>query len=206
MKPTVGLTGGIASGKSTVARFFEDLGVPVVDADQLAREVVAAGSDGLQEIVDEFGDDVLLPEGTLDRKKLGEIVFNDEAARRKLEGITHPRIAQAGMAAIAGLQEGAHGYVLYEAALLVENGAYEVFPALVVVAVTPDVQLERLIGRDEIDEQAARARVASQLPLEQKVAVADFVIHNDGGQEATRQSVGEVHAALLDKLLGEESR
>lgn len=205
MKPTVGLTGGIASGKSTVATFFEELGVPVVDADQLARDVVAPESEALSEIVETFGESILLPDGALDRKKLGDIVFSDEVARKKLEAITHPRIATAGMAAIAGHQDGDHGYLLYEAALLVENGSYRMFPALVVVAVAPEVQLARLMSRDGIDERAARARVDSQLPLDEKIDVADYVIQNDAGLEATREHVARVHAALLQRFQGENS-
>src|SRR5687767_2515536 len=133
-KPTIGLTGGIASGKSTVSRVLEQLGVGIVDADQLAREVVAVGSDGLREVVATFGAGVLTPEGSLDREKLGAIVFGDEQARRKLQAITHPRIAQMGAERIAALQSGPAPYVIYDAPLLVEVGAHKSFAALIVVA------------------------------------------------------------------------
>ena len=202
MKPTVGLTGGIACGKSTVASIFHELGIPIVDADQIAREVVAPGSEGLDEIVKAFGDEVLQADGALDRKALGRVVFADAAKRKQLEAITHPRIAQAGMAALAALGASTDApYLIYEAALLVESGAHRMFPALVVVAVSPAVQLARLVARDG-DPQDARARIASQMPMEEKVAAATHVIWNDGDHAALRVRVAEVHEALTRMLNG----
>ena len=195
--PTVGLTGGIASGKSTIARFLRELGVAIVDADQIAREVVAKGSDGLAEVVHAFGTDVVDAAGELDRKKLGAIVFGDDAARARLNGITHPRIAQLSHQRIAALAATDVPYVVYEAALLVENGLQHGFPALIVVAVSEATQLQRLIARDGVSEEEARARLAAQLPLARKVAVATHVIDNDGSVEAARARVLEVHQALL---------
>ncbi|MBX3246838.1 MAG: dephospho-CoA kinase [Myxococcales bacterium] len=200
MKPTVGLTGGIACGKSTVAALFADKGIPVVDADALAREVVAKGSPGLAEIVAAFGEDVLLPDGTLDRKRVGALVFADPEARRKLNAITHPRIAQAGAERLRALADHPAPYALYEAALIVENGLTKAFAALVVVRVDEATQLARLVARDGTSEADARARIASQLPLAKKVEVADYVIDNDGSLEQTRAQVDEVHAALLARL------
>jgi dephospho-CoA kinase len=195
-KPTVGLTGGIASGKSTVAATFRDLGVPIVDADAVAREVVLPGTPGLTAIVSSFGPEVLLPDGSLDRKKLGERIFGDEAARRTLNAITHPRIAAESARRVAELSTGPAPYVIYEAALLVENGLARAFDALVVVAVDPETQVRRLMARDGIDEAAARGRLATQLPLEDKIAMADHVIDNGGTREETRRRVEEVHRAL----------
>jgi dephospho-CoA kinase len=195
-KPTFGLTGGIASGKSTVGRLFAELGVPVVDADQLARDVVAPGSEGLAEIVRAFGPTYLDDEGALDRKKLGSMVFADEAARRILEGITHPRIAVAGKEAIAAHQDTDAPFLLYEAPLLVEIGLYRAFPALVVVSLEPARQLERLMAREQCSESDAQARIDSQLPLAEKVKVADFVIDNGGTPQETERQVRAIHGEL----------
>lgn len=192
----VGLTGGIASGKSTVAAMFRERGVPVIDADQLAREVVAPGSEGLAEIVAHFGDWVLDDSGALDRKKVGELVFSDDQARAALNRITHPRIAAASQREIAALAATGEPLAIYEAALIVENQIHRGLAALIVVAVSEAVQLERLVARDRIDAAAARERIDSQLPLADKVAVADYVIDNSGDREATARQVDEVLAAL----------
>jgi len=204
-KPIIGLTGGIASGKSTVARMLARRGVAVVDADELAREVVAKGTDGLARIVAEFGADVLDADGSLDRAKLGSIVFSDANARTRLEAITHPLIAVAGMKAIASHREGPSPYVVYEAALLVETGRHKTFPALVVVTVSPGVQLERLIARNGLSMTDAEKRVASQMPMERKVAEATFVIRNDGDEAALEVEVARVHDAILERF-GKEAR
>ncbi len=199
---TVGLTGGIASGKSTVARTFAALGVPIVDADQVAREVVAKGSEGLREIVAAFGEGMLLADGTLDRKALGARVFSDDEARRQLNAITHPRIAARSMERMTEVA-GEAPYVLYEAALLVENGLHHMLAALVVVAASEETQLARMAARDGLDEAAARARIAAQLPLADKVRVADYVIDNDGDRVTTERRVHEVHDALTARFGGQ---
>lgn len=175
-----GLTGGIASGKSTVARRFRARGLPVVDADELAREVVAPGSEGLAEIVRTFGEGVLAGDGSLDRKKLAAIAFADEASRRKLEAITHPRISARSMQLAAEAAASGHPLACYEAALLVERGATDAFRPLVVVSAREAVQVARAMARDASTEDEARARVRAQLPMEKKIAAADYVIANDG--------------------------
>lgn len=200
----VGLTGGIGSGKSTVARFFSELGVPVVDADHIAREVVEPGSPGLAAVVEEFGEGVLDDSGRLDRGKLGAVVFGDQVARRKLESILHPRIATRSMERLAELSAEGHPYAIYEAALLVENGSHRTMAALVVVAADETTQLRRVMQRDGIDESAARARIEAQLPLEEKIEVADWVIDNGGSLEQTRARCAEVHAQILARF-GEAS-
>jgi len=197
MTAFIGLTGGIASGKSTVAARFRALGVPIVDADQLAREVVEPGSDGLSEIVHTFGPDVLDGQGALDRKKLGAIVFDDPEARKKLERITHPRIAALSMQRMAQLATSGAPYGLYEAALLVENGAHRAMNGLVVVACTPETQLARVMSRDGLDEDAAKARLAAQMPLADKLAAATWVIWNDSDLETLEARVDETHRAIL---------
>jgi dephospho-CoA kinase len=196
----IGLTGGIASGKSTVGRSFRALGATVVDADEVAREVVARGSDGLAEIVDAFGAGVLAADGALDRKALAAIVFEDEGARRRLERITHPRIFARSMQLMAEAAGRGDALAIYEAALLVENGSYKMMQALVVVAAQEATQIARVCARDGVDEAAARARLAAQLPLDQKVAVADYVIWNDGDRDALEARTREVHAALLARF------
>jgi dephospho-CoA kinase len=200
----VGLTGGIAAGKSTIARCFAALGVPVVDADKLARDAVAKGSPGLREIVAAFGPEVLLPDGTLDRQALGARVFADAALRARLNAITHPRIAELGAAQIAAHAARGAPYVLYEAALIVENGLQRGMFALVVVSVDPVVQLARLVKRDGLSEEQAQARIAAQMPLDKKLEVADFVIDNSGeDQSVLAEQVAEVHAQLGARIQAE---
>ena len=202
MTAFVGLTGGIASGKSTVGRLFRELGATVVDADQVAREVVERGSEGLAEIVTAFGNDVLAADGTLDRKRLATIVFGDDAARKRLEGITHPRIFARSMQVMAAAAARGERLAIYEATLLVENGSYKMLQALVVVAASEATQIRRVAERDGIDETAARQRIAAQSPLEAKLAVADYVIWNDGDLDALDARTREVHAALLARFAG----
>jgi dephospho-CoA kinase len=168
----------------------------VIDADQLAREVVAPGSEGLAAITRRFGDGILDAGGGLDRKKLAAIVFSDEDARRDLERITHPRIAAASQRCIAELAAAGAEVAIYEAALIVENNLHRDLAALIVVAVDEESQIARLMARDGIDEEAARARVAAQLPLADKVAVADYVIDNSGDLAATERQVAEAWYAL----------
>ncbi len=184
-----GLTGGIASGKSTVAAILAELGVPVVDADAVARDVVRPGEPAFAELVAAFGAEVVAADGTLDRKRVADRVFADPAARRTLEAITHPRIAAAAEGAIAAHLAAGAPLVIYEAALLVERGIHRLLHGLIVVAVPEDVQVERLRARDGLDEAAARARLAAQLPLADKLAVATHVIENAGPPAETRAKV-----------------
>jgi dephospho-CoA kinase len=201
-KPVIGLTGGIASGKSSVARMLRELGVEVIDADQIAREVVALGTDGLREIVDTFGAGVLDPSGALDRAKVAEIVFRDTNARQKLNAIVHPRIGRLSAERIAAAQRGPSPYVVYEAPLLVETGAHRGLSALIVVAAAEPLQLARSMARDGMDEAAAHARIAAQLPLSAKVEAADYVVANDGDLEALRVGTMQTHRAILERFAG----
>ncbi len=200
MKPVVGLTGGIACGKTTVANMFQELGVPVIDADELAREVVLPGTPGLGQIVKEFGGGVLDEEGRLDRKAVGDLIFKDEAARKKLNAILHPLIAAAGAERIQALADDPAPYLMYEAALLVETGTYKSFSALVVVSAEESVQRLRLIARDGFSAQEANGRIGSQLPLEHKVAVADHVVTNNGDLDGTRRQVAKIHSKLVERF------
>jgi dephospho-CoA kinase len=201
--PVVGLTGGIASGKSTVARYFAALGVPTVDADQLAREVVLPGTPGLKDIVEVFGAEVLQADGTLDRKALGQRVFHDAAARAKLNAITHPRIAALASERMRALAGSGAPYTLYEAALIVENGLHRAMHGLIVVSADVTTQLARLMQRDNMAHADAHARVQAQAPLAHKLAVADFVIDNsEAHHDSLPSRVQAVHEALITRLGG----
>lgn len=192
----IGLTGGIASGKSTVAAMLRELGAPLVDADELARRVVEPGTPGLAAVVEHFGAGVLDPDGQLDRKQLGARVFADPEARAALNAITHPRIAELSQREIARLAADGAPVVIYEAALIVENQLHRGLDRLIVVAVPEAVQLARLMQRDGVSEAEALARVRAQLPLADKVAVADHVIDNAGSLEETRAQVARVWEAI----------
>ncbi|BDG05948.1 dephospho-CoA kinase [Anaeromyxobacter oryzae] len=180
----VGLTGGIASGKSTFAALLRARGLPVVDADALAREVVTAGSPALARIAAEFGPAVLAPDGTLDRRRLAARVFADPEARRRLEAITHPAIRQAMVAETLRLAAEGHELVFYDAPLLFEVGLDTALDSVVVVFAPREVQRERLVRRDGLAPEDADARLAAQLPLDEKAARADFVVENTGAPEA----------------------
>ncbi len=177
-----GLTGGIASGKSAVAARFRERGVPIVDADALAREVVAPGSEALAAIASAFGPELIAADGSLDRKKLAAEVFGDDGnvKVKKLNAIMHPRIGLLGAQKTAELAARGEPLACYEAALLVENGLAEAFRPLVVVAAPLEVQVARARTRDGADEAAVRARIAAQLPLAEKTRAADVVVQNDG--------------------------
>lgn len=198
--PVVGLTGGIASGKSTVGRAFAERGIPVIDADQLAREVVATGSDGLAAIVRTFGEEVLLADGTLDRKALGARVFADRTLLGQLNAITHPRVAQLSAKRLASIAEGSVPYAIYEAPLIVENGLHRAMRALIVVALEVPAQIERMMQRDGLGRAEAESRIAAQAPLAKKLEAADYVIDNGGDLSSLFQRVETVHQQLLTKL------
>jgi dephospho-CoA kinase len=191
----VGLTGGIGSGKSTVGRMVAAHGVPVIDADRLAREVVAPGQPALAEVAAAWPD-VIRPDGTLDRRALGARVFADPAARAQLEAITHPRIQQRLHEEAAALAAAGHRLAFYEASLLVEAGRARDFDALVVVVADPDQQRARAMARDGATAADVEARMAAQLPLAEKRKLATHVIDNSGDEAATRAQVDALLAAL----------
>ena len=192
----VGLTGGIASGKSTVSGRFADVhGFPVIDADMVARFVVEPGQPALAEIAARFGPDMLLADGTLDRPALGALVFADVAARQDLNGITHPRIAEEMGRRIAALADH-DGPVVVDSPLLVEMGHAEAYPTIVVVAVGPEVQHDRLVADRGMYPDEAWGRINSQAPLADKLAVATHVIWNEGTIAELEARVDEVAASL----------
>ncbi|MGH3488290.1 MAG: dephospho-CoA kinase [Actinopolymorphaceae bacterium] len=182
-----GLTGGIGSGKSEVARVLGTCGALVIDADLLAREVVEVGSDGLAEVVKKFGTGVLRPDGSLDRKALGEMVFADDDKRRLLEAIVHPRVRAraADIEAVASQDT----VVVHVIPLLVETGQADRFDLVVVVDVPEDVQIERLRRTRSMSEQEARMRIAAQASRDERLAAADLVIDNSGSIEELRGQV-----------------
>ncbi len=197
----VGLTGGIATGKSTVSAMFAHLGARIVDADLLAREVVMPGQPAHAEIVREFGSDVLQEDGSLDRKRLGAVVFADAARRKRLEAITHPAIHARQQRILSVYDEEAfEGIVIWDAALLIESSSARGMDKVVVVVADAATELGRLMARDGFSEEAARRRIASQMPLSEKVKVADYVIDNSGSRAETERRVREVYRALLHGL------
>jgi dephospho-CoA kinase len=196
MPRLIALTGGIACGKSTVEHLLEELGAVVIDADKLAREVTAPGTDGLAEIVREFGAECLQPDGTLDRESLGRRVFGDDEARRRLNRIVHPRIAVASATRIAEAMSTSVPLVVYSAALLVESSTHAQFPALLVVTCSPQTQLRRLMQRDGLTADLALERIRAQLPLADKEAVATWVLHNDDSADSLRQQTARLFEAI----------
>ena len=176
-----GLTGNIGSGKSTVARLLAARGVPVVDADQIAREVVLPGRPALREIAARWPS-VIAPDGTLDRKALGARIFADPNERAELNGIVHPRIAEEASARISALARAGHPVAVYEAALIVENHLHEGLDGLVVVTAPEEAQIARLLRRDAMTDAEARARLAVQLPVAEKLRHATVVIDNACGE------------------------
>ena len=196
----VGLTGGIATGKSTVSDILQSLGAIVLDADVLAREVVEPGQPALATIVREFGREVLEADGRLDRKRLAAVVFAHPERRRRLEAITHPAIRERFQARLAGLEaEGYEGLVFWDAPVMIEAGGHRAMDRLVVVVADETTQRARAIGRDG-DAADVERRIANQLPLAEKVKLADYVIDNSGDRAATEARTREVHAALLRDL------
>lgn len=192
-----GLTGNIASGKSTVAEFLRRSGALIIDADQIAREVVAPDRPACREIANLFGEDILLPDGTIDRERLGSLVFNDSEMRRRLEAIVHPRVS-AGidrqMAEIA--KNSPKAVVIMDIPLLFETGRTEGLAEIIVVYTPEALQLERLMRRNGLEPDEAKARMASQMPMDEKVARATMVIDNSGTLEDTEQQTAAVYRQL----------
>lgn len=195
-----GLTGGLASGKGVVAARFAARGLPVVNADDLARDVVRPGTSGLAAIVQAFGAEMLDDRGELDRRRLGQRVFADPEARRRLEGITHPRIQALMLERIAELDRRGEPLACYEAPILVEVGSADKLRPLVVVATDEATQVARATRRDRLPEAEVRARVAAQLPLAEKIRVADHVIVNDGSLSEAEARADDVLDAICAGL------
>ena len=186
----VGLTGSIAVGKSFVLRTLAELGCHVIDADEIAREVVAPGSVGLKSVAEAFGDSVLQSGGALDRAKLGSIVFANEEKRAQLNSILHPLIIAAQDDRIRQIElSDPYGIVIIDAALMIESGGYLRLDKLIVVHCRPDIQLDRLMSRDNLSREAAEQRIASQMPQDEKKKYADYQIDTSEGFDDTRRQV-----------------
>lgn len=197
MTLVLGLTGGIASGKSSVAAMFAELGAMVVSADQLAREAVAPGSATLRALVVAFGPEILDSAGKLDREALGRMVFVDPAVRERLNALTHPAIARLAEARLRELRARNVPLVVYEAPLLFEAGAERRVDRVLVLTIEPTVQRARLQDRDQFDAAAVESRISAQWPQADKVARADFVIDNSGTLEETCRQVSALYHFLL---------
>jgi dephospho-CoA kinase len=194
----VGLTGSIAVGKSFVTSVFAELGCRVLDADQTAREVVAPGAAGLKAVVEAFGEDVLAADGTLDRSRLGSIVFADEEKRQQLNHLLHPFIIARQDEILREWEtEDPRGIGIVDAALMIESGGYQRFDKLIVVHCRPEVQLERLMLRNNLSLAEAQRRIDSQMPQEEKQKFADYLIDTSDGFEPARKRTAEVYNELV---------
>src|SRR3990167_1789203 len=193
----IGITGNIASGKSTVARMFEALGARIIDADEIARIVVEPGEPAWKEIVGEFGKDILEPGGAIDRKRLGDIVFGDEARRKRLNEITHPRIMERIRGLVRGYEKEKAPVVMIEAALIVEKGGLkDLIDALIVVTADEETQIRRLMEGKGYSREEAVSRLRGQMPAEEKMIHGDYIIDNSGSLEDTRARAKAVSEAI----------
>ena len=192
----VGLTGGIATGKSTVADWFRKTGVAVIDADRIAREVVRVGTPALGAIQRAFGPKVLRDDGELDRPAMRQRIATDPTSRVRLEQITHPAIFEAIENQLQALRDSGAQVAVVEAALMVETGSYRSYDEVIVVTCSPDLQLSRLLARDGADPESSKALIAAQWPLAEKAAVATHIIENNGTIEALHARVQEVWDAI----------
>lgn len=191
----IGLTGGIASGKTTVANFFADLGIPVIDTDVIARDVVAKGAPALARIRADFGDAVFNDDGALDRKAMRKLVFSDDSKRRQLEGILHPRIREA---AVVQAEAVTDPYMIIVVPLLVESPMKALMDRVLVVDCSEDVQLKRLLARDTENEAQARRMIDAQASRNERLAIADDVLLNDTDLDETRRQVDALHHRYLE--------
>ena len=199
----VGLTGSIGVGKSFVASIFIELGCRVLDADQTAREVVMPGTPGLKALTDTFGEDILNPDGTLDRKRLGALIFADQSQREVLNHTLHPFIiARQDEILNEWEAEDPNGIGIVDAALMIESGGYKRFDKLIVVHCRPEVQLERLMLRDKLSRDEALRRISSQMPQEEKQKFADYLIDTSDGFELTRSRSVEIYNQLIRVIRG----
>ncbi len=197
----IGLTGNIASGKTEVAKIFKELGAKVIDADKIAREVVEPGEAAWQEVVEEFGGNILNPDGSINRKKLGEIIFNDDKKREQLNRITHPRIMTKLKETIDNYKKENVKLVIIEAALIVERGGLlKLIDELIVVSADAETQIERIMTRDGLRRDEALSRMESQMPISEKTKHATYIIDNSESLEETRKQVEEVWEKITTEL------
>ena len=197
----VGLTGGIATGKSLVSQILKELGAYIIDADKIARQVVEPEKPAWLEIVKFFGRDIINKDKIINRKRLGEIIFNDPVKRRKLEEIVHPRVIEEENRLVEEYRrKNPDGIVIIDAALLIEAGSHKRVDKLIVVYADKETQVKRLMERDGLRQTDAEKRIASQLPLDKKVKMADFVIDNSKGIEETQRQTIDIFNKLRDRI------
>lgn len=195
----VGLTGGIATGKSTVGRMFVDLGCHLIDADRIVHRLFEPGQAVYKAVVQEFGDSIIASDGTIDRKVLGDIVFEDPQVREKLNSLVHPATIQYQQDWLLELEgSDPQGIGIVEAALMIEVGTYRNYDKLIVAACPPELQKQRLRSRSGLSGEQIDARIRAQMPMEEKVKYADYVIDTSGDLAATRSQVGEVNSKLRE--------
>lgn len=194
----VGLTGNIASGKSQAALLFAELGAHIIDADLVVHDLLSSGTKTYARIVDAFGEQILDAAREIDRKKLGQIVFFDAEKRKLLNQLTHHDVGVEILRRIFELEQSfSRGIVIVDAALMVETGGYKMYDRLIVVTCDPSLQVSRLMGRDHLTEEEARARMNSQMPIEEKLKLADYTIETSGTLKQTRDQVEAIHRDLL---------
>jgi dephospho-CoA kinase len=194
----VGLTGNIATGKSHTVSIFAELGAHIIDADVIARQLLNPGTGTYLKVLQGFGRTILNPDGTINRKSLAQLIFHDSAKRELLNSLVHPDVRTEVLRRIAELEKpGVGGIIIVDAALMVETGSYKMYDRLVVVTCDPAVQLTRLINRDGLSLQEARARIAAQLPSGEKVKVADYIIETSGTFKQTREQIETVYRNLV---------
>ncbi|MBE0605221.1 MAG: dephospho-CoA kinase [Deltaproteobacteria bacterium] len=192
-----GLTGNIGSGKSTVAAMLREAGIPVLDADRISREVTAPGGRAYDAVVQEFGREILSDDGSIDRKRLGEIVFADPSSRERLERITHPAILEAMKEAIVGIEREGHRAAVVEATLIHETGRKGLSEAVISVTCDRKKVISRLAARDGMTRGQAEARLRAQMPADRKAGASDYVIDNSASPEETSRQVGRIARILL---------
>jgi dephospho-CoA kinase len=194
----VGLTGNIASGKSQAALLFAELGAHIIDADRVVHELLTSGTQTFTKIVEAFGESILDSAREIDRKKLGQIVFFDEGKRLLLNQLTHHDVGVEILRRIFELEQSfLSGIIIVDAALMIETGGYKIYDRLIVVTCDPSLQISRLMSRDHLNEQEARARMNSQMPIEEKLKLADFTIETSGMLKQTRDQVEAIYRDLL---------
>lgn len=194
----VGLTGNIASGKSSAALFFAELGAHTIDADRVAHELYKTGTPAYDRIIAAFGEQILGSNGEIDRKKLGQIVFSDADKRLRLNALMHPEVGAAIQRRIFELeQSSSSGIVIVDAALMIETGGYRMYHRLIVVTCAPSLQISRLMSRDGLTESDAKERIASQMPIEEKLKLADYTIDTSGSLKQTHDQVEEIYRDLV---------
>ncbi|MDF8366000.1 dephospho-CoA kinase [Weissella paramesenteroides] len=196
----LGLTGGIATGKTTISNYLKTKGIPVLDADEYARKVVEPGTPGLTDIVNTFGKQVLQSDGSLNRKLLGQIIFNDMTARQKLNDITHPRIQQMMTDELQKLAKGKTPLVILDIPLLLENHNIAGADSIMVVTVPESIQLNRLMQRNNLTKEEAQRRIDAQMPLSEKEKLADFIVDNSGTIANTLTQVDKVIQNITESI------